>query len=282
MNRSAFETGLRFELSKIADAGLLPTPKTTSSQAQQLGTPRPPQVDRGTHTSNLISQQNIAQQEAKNLPSTLDAYTHDFANPGGAGGISGWMARPFAKRSITNEIQGAKPGEVVKPLTQNQMLDHDSVLNDPALFAHAKSQAALKSQQVAKDSSLTDLPGLADQYKGPNDPLNNALRQHVAHDPDNVSALSNIVGDKSYGAFGVGDGLSGKITPGSFRFNDFVKDKWPALLAGGGLLAALMYALRGNNDDDKQRGGPVINNYMGGGMPMGGQPQFSRMPGYNQ
>jgi hypothetical protein len=277
MNREAFEQGLHAELIKHAVGAYTPPPKPA---VPNLGLPSVPKVDRGTRTQDLIHQQGIAQEESKNVPSTLGALGHDYATPSFSGGLATKMFGGFAKDKITSQIQGAKPGEVVKPLTSNQMLDHDSVMQMPEMLAHAKEQAALKSQEVAKATPLGELSGLSAQYQGPNDPLNNALKQHIGNDPGNLKALSGIVGDKTYGAFGVGPGLTSKLTPGSFRAGDFLSENWKPLLAGGGLLAALAYAMKGNGEEKQQPQQPIINNYMGGTP--SGQQQFGTMRGYGQ
>lgn len=151
------------------------------------------------------------------------------------------------------------------------MLDRQDVLDDPELLTHAKGVAANKAQEMAKGMTVNQLRNFDSSSVGQNEPLTNALKQHVAYDPESLKGLSGVVGDKTYGAFGVAPGLKADFTPGNFQFGNFAKDHWDKLLAGGGLLAALMWAMKGGG---QQQQPIVINN----GYPQ--QQQRRELPGY--
>lgn len=292
MNRYAFEHGMLLELEKLGVGGNpnpSPSPAPSPPPAPVgMGAPR---LDRAPSkfragTARLLAQQDVVRQEAANLPGVGQALWHNTKN---------WLpgTNNRYRAGIKEYADNLKPGEVVKPQSGKQMLIDDTIQNDPGLFDYAKEQGAGAANRIVWQTDAENLSGLKQQYSGANTPLNNAVKQHIAYDPASVKGINDAVAYKTYGAFGVKPGLEKEFTPGNMFTGEnatrLLKDHWPKLLAGGGLLAALMYALNGNDDeeDDRRgaRGGTTVNNYMGGhGGPQmqGGQPQFSRMPGYYQ
>ena len=284
MNRSAFEHGLRCELEKLS----LETRIPGHDGSAPIASPAPVAPATAGGESNTPSGlQRFATGWATGAGRIGNAATQSsfvptsWKNPLTYNPVS-LTAKMFGavdnkiKGGITDGVNAVGPGKVVTPSGSWGQAMRDSVAADSHYLGYAKDQAANRSQQLARETPVTELTGLRDKMQLPQDELGQQVGQHVAHDPTNIQSLSKIVGDKTYGAFGVGDGLEGKLTPGNFQFGNFVNDHWGKLLGAGGLLAALMYALKGNGNDEQHQQGPVINNYMGG------QPQFSRMPGYGQ
>lgn len=264
MNRDAFYAGVEIEFHKLASAGNYTQAGATtakSAPAAQAATPAAPSPQRDA----LQQQVNIARQEGENVPGTARNFLHSLGNT--------FVPNSVYKNQISEQVNNAQPGQVIKPLSGTEMMERQTVLDTPELLSHAKGVAANKAQEMAKGMTVNQLRNFDSSSMGQNEPLTNALKQHVAYDPESLKGLSGVVGDKTYGAFGVAPGLKADFTPGNFQFGNFAKDHWDKLLAGGGLLAALMWAMKGGGRQQQQP--IVINN----GYP---QPQQQRreLPGY--
>lgn len=188
----------------------------------------PPSQARLAKRDDLLGQQSIARQEAQDLP--------------GQATITGaWLkGDDFYKKQVDQNINQLQPGQSVVPLTAQQQAGHQEVLSRPAVMDFAKQQAVQKSQQIAKATPLNELQQMSTGQMGGNNPLANALKQHVGNDPRNLEALSKIVGNKPgvYGMAGVGPGLKASFTPQNFQFGQFANDHWGKILTG--LVALLM------------------------------------------
>lgn len=286
MNRQAFELGLRLELEKLSYA---PIP----AAAAPKGSSEPSAGNKTVSGSGDNSPSWYHQAGAAGLTTMgrMGAWANksslaptSLANP--MTHLTGYAFRGLSnvddelKNGISAGVNGAKPGEVVKPSSPWEQATRDSIAADPHYLDYAKQQATGKVQDTIRKSSIPEL-ALGDNKLDPTqgDELQQQLTKHVQSDPNTRNIANAMVGNRTYGMAGVGEGLKGQLTPGNFQMGNFLNDHWGKLLAGGGLVAALMYALKGNNEE-KQQQGPVINNYMGGMS--AGQPQFGRMPGYNQ
>lgn len=266
MNRAAFTSGVEIEFHKLATVGNYTQAASTAAQAAptQPATKPAAAPTLSPKQTDLRNQMTIARQEGENTPGTMRNFLHSAGNM--------FIPNSVYKNQITKQITGAQPGQVVKPLSGADMMERQTVLDTPELMNHAKSVAATKAQEMAKGMTLNEMRNFDSSSMGQNEPLTNALKQHVAYDPASLKGLSGVVGDKTYGAFGVGPGLKADFTPGNFQFGNFMKDHWKPLLGAGGLLAALMWALKSGRQQQQQP--IVINN----GYPQQQQPRA--LPGY--
>lgn len=212
----------------------------------------------------LLQEQQAARQEAGNLPSTWDAFGSLFKSDADV------------QKQVVDRIKGWQPGQQTGPqvMSTEELLGADIAVNNPKILAAARQAALDRANQHIKDTSVFDLAGQSgDKLVGGNNVLGNNIEQYLRHDKDAVGSLSKSVAGKTYGAFGLKDGLNPDFTPGNFQFGNFAKDHWGKLLAGGGLLAALMWAMKGGGQQQQQQ--PIVIN---NGYPQ--QQQRRELPGY--